>query len=84
MTAREALHALVEELPEAQLTPATRLLKNLRAPQHPFARALDEAPWDDEPLTDADLLALEEAEDDEKAGRIFSHEEVLRRLQASR
>ncbi len=44
------------------------------------ARALQDAPLDDEPLTEEDLAALAEAYEDLKKGRVVSHEEVRRRI----
>jgi predicted transcriptional regulator len=42
--------------------------------------ALREAPLDDEPLTDEDLIAIEEAREDIAKGRLISHEEIRRRF----
>jgi len=63
MTERERLHAMVDDLPEDE----------------PVLKALREAPFDDEPLTDEDLAALREAEEDEIHGRLVPHEEIRRR-----
>lgn len=46
----------------------------------PVLKALRDAPPDDEPLTEEDVAALEEAYEDLAQGRVFSHEEVWRRL----
>lgn len=46
----------------------------------PVLKVLQDAPPDDEPLTEEDVAALEEAYEDLAQGRIFSHEEVRRRL----
>jgi DNA-directed RNA polymerase specialized sigma24 family protein len=46
----------------------------------PVLVALREAPLDDEPLTDEDLAALEEARKDVAQGRLISHDEVRRRF----
>ena len=46
----------------------------------PVLKALRDAPPDDEPLMEEDVAALEEAYEDLAQGRVFSHEEVWRRL----
>lgn len=46
----------------------------------PIDEALAAAPYDDEPLTEEDRRAIEEAEEDIRAGRVVSHEEVKRRF----
>jgi len=81
MTAREHLYELVEALPESEIEPAARFLEFLRFRlDDPVLRALERAPLDDEPLTDEDAQALEEALADRDHGRVFSHEEVRRSL----
>ena len=45
--------------------------------------ALRDAPVDDEPLTEEDLAALEEAWEDVAHGRLISHEEIRRRFLGS-
>ena len=81
MTERELLYALVETLPETELKPATRFLKCLRA-QHtdPVMQALEQAPIDDEPVTEEEATALEEALEDYDQGRVHRHEEIRARL----
>jgi hypothetical protein len=46
----------------------------------PVLRALEQAPADDEPLTEDDLEALQEAFEDRDEGRVRSHEEVYGEL----
>jgi predicted transcriptional regulator len=43
-------------------------------------QALRDSPEDDEPLTEEDLAALREAEDDIAAGRVVAHEDLRRRV----
>jgi hypothetical protein len=81
MTDRERLHALVEDLPEAEVDAALRFVESLHHDrQDPVARALRAAPPDGEPLTPEDLAELEAAELDWEAGRTVPHEEARRRL----
>lgn len=77
MTEKERLHSLVEELPEPEVHAALRFMEYLRREAtDPVARALREAPYDDEPLTAEDLADLEAAERDIQEGRVVSHEEA--------
>jgi hypothetical protein len=48
-------------------------------PEHPLFEALRNAPIDDEPETEEERAAIEEAIEDERAGRLIPHEEVRRR-----
>ena len=77
MATKERLYRLVEELSEEEVPAAEKALEGLR---HPALRALAHAPADDEPVTEADRRAMEEAEEDVRAGRLIPHEEVKRRL----
>ena len=45
--------------------------------------SLDEAPFDDEPLTEEDRRALAEAAEDVAEGRVLSHAEARRLLRSS-
>jgi hypothetical protein len=80
-TSREALHRLVEELPEAELRTAGRFLEFLRdRGGDPVGWALDHAPEDD-PTPD-EIEALAEADADQAAGsRTYSVKEVRRDLE---
>lgn len=74
---REELKHLVDEVPESELEAAKRYLEFLRDVD-PIRRALDAAPLDDEPLTDEEREAVEEAESDIRAGRTMSMDEFKR------
>ena len=81
MTDRERLHDLVEDLPESEVHAALRFVEYLRhSEDDPVLAALRNAPPDDEPLTEEDVAALEEAYEDLAQGRVVSHEEARRRL----
>lgn len=75
---RADLRRLVDQLPEGELHAARRFL--LRCVRDPLLRKLLEAPEDDEELTDECQAALDEAEEDFRAGRVVSHEELEREL----
>lgn len=75
------LHRLVEELPEAELHAALRFVEYLRQEaSDPVARALREAPFDDEPLSAEDVEELEAAEEDRRGGLLVSHDDARREL----
>ena len=77
MVTKTDLHRLVDDLPDSQIEKAARQLKHLN---DPLSRLLEEAEEDDEPLTEEDLKAIEEAHEDIRQGRVVSHEEARRRL----
>lgn len=81
MTEKERLHSLVDDLPEPEIHAALRFVEYLRQESSdPVARALQNAPLDDEPLTSEDLADLEAAERDWQDGRVVSHDEARREL----
>ncbi len=77
---RKDLIELVEQLPEEELASARRYLQYLRDMNDPLLRALREAPLDDEPVTEEDKRAIEEAREDFANGRTITTEELSRRL----
>ena len=74
MTARESLHALVDSLPEGLVESATQTLKELQ--EDPWAWALKNAEFDDEPYTDADRAATERAWAGYKRGEFITTVEL--------
>jgi hypothetical protein len=74
---RASLHALVDALPETELAEARRLLSALTVAD-PALRTALLAPLDDEPFTDEDRAAVEEAEAGYRRGEWVSHEEMKR------
>ena len=78
MTNKDRLQRLVEELPESELDAARRYLEYLRDTTDPLLRKLLDAPEDDEPESEQRQAAEAEAEEDFRAGRVFSQEEVKR------
>ena len=71
---------LIDGMPPAELLVIKRFVQYVRDMEDPFLRNLAEAPWDDEPLTDEDIAALAEAREEVKAGKLTSHDEVMREL----
>ncbi|MBA3970326.1 MAG: hypothetical protein H0X52_09510 [Gemmatimonadetes bacterium] len=80
MTVKERLHHLVDVLPERELETAARVLEALHATADPVAWALDNAPLDDEPYTQEEQAAVEEAYEDVASGTTFTLDEVKREL----
>lgn len=74
---REALHHLVDRLPEYRLATAREVLEALGSVS-PLARSLAKAPIDDEPDDDDFDGGLTEAR--EEAGQEIPHEEAMRQL----
>ena len=77
---KDALHRLVDELPDGKLHAAREYLEYLRDMGDPFLRALREAPVDDEPTTPADIEASDEAWEAYLLGETISAEEAKREL----
>ena len=72
MTTKAYLHCLIDELPDSDLVIAERLLEAL-CDDPSFDGTQDTAPE-----TPAEAAAVAEAYEDIKAGRVVSHEEIMR------
>jgi hypothetical protein len=73
---REALHGLIDRIPESEIVAAQRALERL-ARDAAFRTAMS-APPDDEPVSAGDAEAVARARRDLQAGRVVSHDEILR------
>jgi hypothetical protein len=73
---RESLHELIDRIPEEEIAAAQRFLEVLAAGA--AFRAARSAPPDDEPITSGDAEAIARAQRDIQAGKVVSHEEILR------
>ncbi|MGA9391238.1 MAG: hypothetical protein WBV69_12400 [Candidatus Sulfotelmatobacter sp.] len=71
---KQHAHKLIEHLAPDQVPAAIGMLERLL---DPVARAIANAPIDDEPITPEDEKALAEARESSKAGKWIPHEEVL-------
>lgn len=80
MTVKEKLYHLVNALPETELLAAERYLEYLAHSADPVALALELAPEDDEPVTDADRAAMAEARAELDAGLGIPSEQLKREL----
>ena len=76
-TTREQLRQLIDDLPENELPAAVRYLQFLKnLGDHPVLEALLNAPWDDEPETEEEKRAVQEARDALAAGDVVGDEEL--------
>ena len=81
MTVKERLHQLIEELPERQLSEAEYMLQTLHAHgDDPLARKLLLATIDDEPETEEERVAVQEARDALARGDVVRDEDLAREL----
>jgi hypothetical protein len=76
---REALHELIDRIPENEIVVAQRVLERLA--RDAGFRAAMSAPLDDEPVTAGDAEAIARARRDLQAGRVASHDEILREFE---
>lgn len=76
------LHRLVDQVPRHSLHLIARLVEAVLSEEDPVARALDNAPEDDEPITEEDLRDLEEARGAARRGDLVSDEDLWSRLDA--
>jgi len=75
---REAVHKLVDAIPENDVECAPRLLEALLRHRDPVLLSLLAAAYDDEPLTAEDEAAALEGRKDIERGEGISHAEVMR------
>jgi len=77
---REAVHKLVDAIPEGDVERAARLLQLLIAGSDPVLFSLLTAPLDDEPETPEEVAGVAEARAEMARGEGISHEEARREL----
>ena len=81
LTTREKPHKLINELPDSELAMTECLLKDLvNGTRDPLLWKLMSAPWDDEPETEEERAAVQEAREQVARGEVISDEELWRRL----
>jgi predicted transcriptional regulator len=76
MTTREMAHKLIDDLPDSELKPVVELLASRR---DPVIAAFQDAPLEDEEISPEEEAAAAEGRADIEAGRVVSHEEMLRK-----
>ena len=77
---REEVKNLIDCVPTDELLVVKRYVQYVIEMQDPVLRSLMDAPVDDEPLTDEDIAAIKEGEDDIAAGRLIPTEELYKEL----
>jgi hypothetical protein len=80
MTTKATLHQIIEALPESELVAAGRFLSYLRDMADPVCRPLLTAPWDNEPETEDERQAVQEARNELARGEVYPLDEVRREL----
>lgn len=80
---RQLLLELIDMLPDRECIGAYHALMLYVRQTDPVLWALVTAPEDDEPLTEEDIAAIEEAKAEIQAGNWISHEELERELRDS-
>ncbi len=78
MTVKERLHEQIDRMPEHRALQVQRYIEALEEADDPVLASLLAAPEDDEPETDEERVAVEEAYADIAAGRLIPHEEIMR------
>jgi hypothetical protein len=76
---RQHIHELIDRLPDTQLTTVAGLLESM---VDPVETTLRNAPFDDEPETEAERLAVAQARAsiERSGGKAVPHHEAMRRL----
>lgn len=79
MSSKDALHKLVETLPECEIDAAEVLLQHLHGIEvDPLLLKLYSSPWDDEPVTEEEREAFEEAKQEIARGEGIPMDEIKR------
>lgn len=81
MTAKEQLRERIDELTEAEAADTLDYLARRREPRDALTEFLDQAPIDDEPVSDEEERAVQEARDEIARGQTISLEQLKRELQ---
>jgi len=77
---RDYLKSMIDEVPARELDTVKTFLQYVVDMQDPFLRALADAAWDGEPLTEEDRIAIAESKADIAAGRTISSDQLKKEL----
>ena len=77
---RQELKDLIDLLPAHELLGVKRYLQYIQLQDDPVERLLANAPLDDEEVTDEDLAAFADTDEDFRTGNTYTQEEVEREL----
>jgi hypothetical protein len=79
MTSKDKLHQVVDELSELEAEQMLELIARRRE-RDPVIEAFENAPIDDEPITEEEERAVEEAREAYRRGETYTLEEIRREL----
>lgn len=83
MATRDALKEMIDEVPDSMLEVLESILRGIAETEHdPVRRALDEAPLDDEPLTEEARASIARGWESLRAGRSIDEAALARLLDA--
>ena len=77
---REEVKDLIDCVPTDELLVVKRYIQYIIDIHDPAFKAFLDAPVDDEPITEADKIALQEAREDIAAGRLIPAKELYKEL----
>ncbi len=80
MTTRDAIHRIIDELPDGELGDVQLYLDYLRSGRDPLLLALLNAPEDDEPTTPEEDAGASEAREQYRRGDYITAEQAKREL----
>jgi hypothetical protein len=80
MSPRDALHRLIDDLPEGEIPRAERVLQALKEAAEAPSYTLETAPIDDEPETPEEAAAVAEAWREHREGKSLTTDELKREL----
>jgi len=80
MTAKQQLRQRIDELTEAEAADTLDYLARRVEPRDALTEFLDQAPIDDEPVSDEEERAVQEARDEIARGETISLEQLKREL----
>lgn len=78
MVTKEEVHKLVDRLEQDDLEVAALYLKNLSESTDPFRKFLESVPEEDEPLSEEEAKAIDEAKAETARGEVYSFEDMRR------
>ncbi len=81
---KDDLHHLIDDLPDSEVHAAARYIQYLKSSRDPFVQVLLDTPLDDEPETQEELIAADEAWQEYLDGKARPLAEVREELTGDR
>lgn len=75
---KNELHQLVDQLPENIIFTVKQFIRFMLLEQKNFDFYLQNLPYDDEPLTEEEIEAIKQSEDDIKNSKVYSLKDVAK------